>query len=747
MNDSTDRGENHDITIKMQDSIDSMSKNATSSPKVVPLSNNSSLLNSIEKHSKGSPSKARFSRSPRRFQKLKPDNESSVDSFELNADVLQQHQQQTSKQEYDELERRFADTLLKYEHIKVDNQRLIDELHSNQEEIDSLKSHIKLVEQTVVDMESEKHGIQEAFKKNESMYRKVVETLQNKVEDLSSQLSISIAPSVAELRDRDNNLVHKYEKLLRDYKVLQHQYEVEKSSKLVLMDQIEFLAHKNEELVNQLESPITDDLESEDKSIDQFINHATHTMNEIANEEEEDEEEGGDVCEEFYSEKDGTSDSIKVTSHFQFPPSPDPQSKERKRQSLPTNFASQSIPQPNEFVLSPFKLTPGVSSSTTEDKDAMFDNPDNSIVKRYSKTKPTHTRYNSHDILPIKVEFEPDSVRYTSMPEKVHRQDSGFDVIEESFVEDYAKLNHRDGTFFALNGTGSEDTGFDTSKRMSYDDFDSSSKRSSYINADNKTRQEVTKLKFELQSLKLHNEKLLSYIGFELQKQKKNIKKLAKKQSSNSMRALNKQMEYSDAKLIEESKNMLINKKRVLRSVSINAVFNKNEKFATNPVGINHAGVNNGELNAAPEVYSYDEESNDQQSESNFVNDKIVKKFASQIFRPNDLYSLSEDEADSDFENDTWELGADGEDDTNLNEEYYATSSSSSSSDEELNMLHKIRSYVMGPTKDSKSKSKRRSKDDLVDDNLKFKFLTIALGIAIIGLKLTPKSQQMAIGQ
>lgn len=53
----------------------------------------------------------------------------------------------------------------------------------------------------------------------------------------------------------------------------------------------------------------------------------------------------------------------------------------------------------------------------------------------------------------------------------------------------------------------------------------------------------------------------------------------------------------------------------------------------------------------------------------------------------------------------------------------------------------------MGTPKDTKSKSKKKRKDDLVDDNLKFKFLTIALGIAIIGLKLTPKSQQMAIGQ
>ena len=741
MNNNRDTKENNDITVIMQNSIDSLNNNsAVSSPKNIPLSNNHSLLNSIEKRGKGLPSKSRFGKSSNKLQQIQRENQ-SVDSLDLNTEMKQQqqHQQETSKEEYDELERRFADAVLKYEHLKSENQRLRCELQLNKDEVASLKSHLNQVEQTIVDVESEKQVIQEASMKNEAMYKKVIETLQNKVEDLSLQLSTTISPSQQHIehRDRDNELVPKYEKLLRDYKVLQHQFEVEKSSKLVLMDQIEFLAHKNEELVNQLESPMTDDLESDAKSIDDFVKHTTHgNINEAFGQAQM------NIADHSYLGEE-SSDSIKVTSHFQFPPSPDPQSKEQKRQSLPTNLKSQSIPESAEFVLSPFKLTPGPLSSP-EGKDGAFDNPDNSIVKRYSRTKPTHIRYNSHDILPIKVEFEPDSVRYTSMPEKVHRQDLEFDVIEESFVEDYAKLNHRDGTFFALNGMGSEDTGFDTSKRVSYDEFDLSSKRSSYFNADNKTKQEITKLKFELQSLKLHNEKLLSYIGFELQKQKKNIKKLAKKQSANSVKALNKQMEYSDAKLIEESKNMLINKKRVLRSVSINAVFNKNEKFAANPVGINHAGASNNGFDTAPELlYPYDNDSNeDQILESNFVNDKIVKKFASQIFRPNNLYSLSEDEADSDFENDNWELVADGEDETTR--EYYATSSSSSSSsEEELNMLHKIKSFVMGAPKDTSSKKKR--KDDLIDDNLKFKFLTIALGIAIIGLKLTPKSQQ--IGQ
>lgn len=280
MNNNRDTKENNDITVIMQNSIDSLNNNsAVSSPKNIPLSNNHSLLNSIEKRGKGLPSKSRFGKSSNKLQQIQRENQ-SVDSLDLNTEMKQQQQQQqeTSKEEYDELERRFADAVLKYEHLKSENQRLRCELQLNKDEVASLKSHLNQVEQTIVDVESEKQVIQEASMKNEAMYKKVIETLQNKVEDLSLQLSTTISPSQQHIehRDRDNELVPKYEKLLRDYKVLQHQFEVEKSSKLVLMDQIEFLAHKNEGLVNQLESPMTDDLESDAKSIDDFVKHTTH---------------------------------------------------------------------------------------------------------------------------------------------------------------------------------------------------------------------------------------------------------------------------------------------------------------------------------------------------------------------------------------------------------------------------------------------------------------------------------------
>ncbi|KAI5964069.1 uncharacterized protein KGF55_002011 [Candida pseudojiufengensis] len=463
--------------------------------------------------------------------------------------------------DYDEIERRFADILLKYDQLKLEKQQIEEELELKQGEINILQLENRTCKDDIQMLEMKLQEIEDISIKNESMYKQVVEGLRKKIQILNSN---NVVP--------DQELVTKYEKLLKDYKILENEFDVEKESKSVLMDQIEYLTHKNEEL-----TPTTDE-----EIMDEFIN-TEHTTS-----------------------LDEDSGSVKMTSHFQFPsppkqhfpPSPDPAIKNLKRQSLPIDLKK-------EFVLSPFKLAP-----TTEEETSI-------------RPKPTHQRYNSHDIIPIKVEFENDSEkRFSSAP-----------VIEEDEVNQY-----RNEALFALNG-------YDESSEI-----ESSSKRSSYYG--NQTRQEITKLQFELQSLKLHNEKLLSYIGFELQKQKKNLKKLAKRQSMT--------FEYSDAKLIEESKNLLINEKRVLRSVSINSV--------------------------PPE------------DSQNFVNDKIVKKFASQVFQQPIEEESSEEESE----------------------------------EEETGVLNHIKSYVLG--------KKHKPKDELVDDNLKFKFLTIALGIMIIGFKLTPKN-------
>ena len=89
-----------------------------------------------------------------------------------------------------------------------------------------------------------------------------------------------------------------------------------------------------------------------------------------------------------------------------------------------------------DFVLSPFKLTPSQPSYPNDDLSVFpeTNNGKTSVIKRYSATKPTHSRYNSHDLVPIKVEFEKleSGVRSTSVPEKSLKELLTCETIDEN---------------------------------------------------------------------------------------------------------------------------------------------------------------------------------------------------------------------------------------------------------------------------------------------------------------------------
>ncbi|CAI5759999.1 unnamed protein product [Candida verbasci] len=542
-----------------------------------------------------------------------------------------------NQEEFKSLERNFADIVLINKSLKNEIVRLEHELSLKISQIEMNRDKLQFYEQTIKGIEEENLQREELLKKEIISYKSLVKSLENEIISLNS-----IKPEPTE---HYHELYVKYEKLLRDYKILTNQFELEKNQKLIYLDQLEFLSSKNEELIKEKESNTSGESSAADFITE--ITHATnHTMNELT-----DEEDSFDLLDQ--------SSPIKQTPNFQFPPSPDPESRD-KRQSLPTQLKRMSLVD-NEFVLSPFKLTP------TQEQEDKFNNS-NSTIKRYSSSKPTHSRYNSHDIIPIKVEFEKENGKRSV-----------------SNKEDY-----RNETLFALNGY-EEDP--DYSRNFSIETTGNSNRSSGIY--DKSTRQEITKLKFELQSLKLHNEKLLSYIGFELQKQKKNIKRLTKKQSEIS---LGSKVEYSDAKLIANSKDMLINKKRVLRSVSINTILDKKN---INSIGLRHD--------------NYDGDDEEISSD-----DKMIKKYASQVFRKHNF------DNDSDFED--W-----AEEEIEDIEEEEEIESSSSSSEEELGVFNHLKHIVMG-----KKEKKRKLSDELVDDGLKFKFLTIALGIIIISFRLTP---------
>jgi hypothetical protein len=719
------------------------------------------------------------------------------------------------QKDYTKLERQHTDLLLKnkdqnreYTQLELELSTKDDQIQEQKEKLLNLEIFIKAIKE-----ESLKHT--ELLNDEVSAYKELVEDLQMKVIKLTSEINIfKRRESEAQLENQnlhENDDLHeilkiseKFNRLLKDFKVLQSNFELEKNSKLVLIDQIEFLTKENELLSTrnsgknseQDEENIEGDfLDSSDSnlSVIQNFTNTIHTMNELTDDDDDsilrlaistnndpansdDDDYNSNILSYLADElQDNHSSPIKqvpdldgsldIPNNFQFPankrnsilptnfnvhpdlhpfpPSPDPEIRENKRQSLPSQFKASPRFETDEFVLSPFKLA---------NQSSFFDGDNVSTVNRYCNLKPNHSRYNSHDIVPIKVEFEAldTSIRSISVPEREHQK---FDVINETPEPNERVANSktrnavRNSAFFALNG-------YDNSASSNRNSVctTTSSKRSSliYDPPTEMSKQEIMKLKFELQSLKLHNEKLLSYIGFELQKQKKNIKKLSNKQSARTLKALtnvSKQIEYSDAKLIEKSKDMLIHKKRVLRSVSINPIVSKNYR---NPIVKKRGSVSilTKGLGQEHEVFSafnyddsmYDAVIEDDEDDYGFMNHS--DKFSTRVFSHGLNVYLNGDECG--------EIDGDEEESIKrhrsqifdsrmkVDDEEQEQTTSEDTSSEDAGVLGQMRNLFAGRS-NTVPKKKRTKKElqQLVDDGLKLKFLSITLGIMIIGLKLS----------
>lgn len=719
------------------------------------------------------------------------------------------------QKDYTKLERQHTDLLLKNKHQNREYTQLELELSTKDDQIQEQKEKLLNLEIFIKAIKEESLKHTELLNDEVSAYKELVEDLQMKVIKLTSEINIfKRRESEAQLENQnlhENDDLHeilkiseKFNRLLKDFKVLQSNFELEKNSKLVLIDQIEFLTKENELLSTrnsgknseQDEENIEDDfLDSSDSNISviQNFTNTIHTMNELTDDDDDsilrlaistnndpansdDDDYNSNMLSYLADElQDNHSSPIKqvpdldgsldIPNNFQFPankrnsilptnfnvhpdlhpfpPSPDPEIRENKRQSLPSQFKASPRFETDEFVLSPFKLA---------NHSSFFDGDNVSTVNRYCNLKPNHSRYNSHDIVPIKVEFEAvdTSIRSISVPEREHQK---FDVINETPEPNERVANSktrnavRNSAFFALNG-------YDNSASSNRNSVctTTSSKRSSliYDPPTEMSKQEIMKLKFELQSLKLHNEKLLSYIGFELQKQKKNIKKLSNKQSARTLKALtnvSKQIEYSDAKLIEKSKDMLIHKKRVLRSVSINPIVSKNYR---NPIVKKRGSVSilTKGLGQEHEVFSafnyddsmYDAVIEDDEDDYGFMNHS--DKFSTRVFSHGLNVYLNGDECG--------EIDGDEEESIKrhrsqifdsrmkVDDEEQEQTTSEDTSSEDAGVLGQMRNLFAGRS-NTVPKKKRTKKElqQLVDDGLKLKFLSITLGIMIIGLKLS----------
>lgn len=507
----------------------------------------------------------------------------------------------------------------KYAELQVQFSQLETELETKRAEADLFATHNQQLSEEI------------------EYYKKLIELLQAKI----SQLTVTT--------DGPEDLHKLYQKLLKEYKVLQTNFELEKNAKLVLIDQIEFLAKENELL--QVQKP------------------AEETTNELPNDDENLADDDLLETELDYFCQDSLLD---YTANYEFPsalkgpPSPDVNTK-HKRALLPASHKLQT--ESEDFVLLPLKLAGpahkrfsclGESSKQT------------SRPRRLWRRLAGHQRYSSHDLLPIQVEFEP-----------------------------AASTNPRDSAFDTLNGdhivTPATPAPSEVSlKRLSLEDLV-------------RTREEVTRLKFELQLLRLQNEKLLSYIGYEMQRLQQHKHRETEEAPH----------EYLDRKLIERLREVLIKKKRVLRLVSINPL----QKLA--PLGPNLPSYDDAYgfmayksdlskrvfSNGLQAYYRLDEVDGDDDAPS-------VKKHRLMVFtgmvRDSDLL------LDLDYDEDD-EAATDEEDD--ILDLIPAPPTSG--------VFSSFKYLMLG------APNHRRKSDELVDDGLKYKFLTIAMAITVIGLQLS----------
>lgn len=652
-----------------------------------------------------------------------------------------------SPKKEDGLQKQYADLLVKVNTLSHDYSQLEEELSKKSGIIRELTVKIANSDKIVRSLEEERHKSADLYDKEFAYYEDSIADLRRKNQRLINELDFVRAHSQT-LSDENEE---KYSKLLKSCKALQSNLELEQNSKAMLIDQIEhltkerdFLLHnpssENNSIIHHeyLGGAVSNDTDSEGSV------HGTHLLSCLVDDLD------GQQLDTSSPLKDSFNNSLEMANNFQFPPpsishqyqplrpaadgysppSPDPALKNSKRQSLPVQLKME-----DDFVLSPLKLT-------THNNTSFFDvdtslPTSHSTKKRYSSSKPAHSRYNSYDFVPVKVEFQQRD-QPALAPDKEY-------LRKLASVEETA--GDRDTAFWKLHGY--------TDAILKRDSMvTSSSKRSSLLTdfnvlGNDVTKQEIMKLKFELQSLKLHNEKLLSYIGFELQKQKRNIKKLSSKQNL-------RPIEYSDAKLIEKLKNMLIHKKRVLRSVSINPILStkydgsrKNSLF--------HSGMGIGLLPSGEDDEDFVFQSHfistcriDDCDDYGFLNhqskynlrvfsaknkeylteepQRIAKKFKSQTFRP------SEDELNS-FNWDSLDEDEEGE---------WGDSDSTNSGTEvdyaKLNTFNQMRYLILG-----KDTFRKQKKDEaLVDENLKYKFLTIVVGIAIIGIRFAHPQQHIS---
>lgn len=732
------------------------------------------------------------------------------------------------------LQRQYAQLSSKLASVTASYHHLEDELARKCTLVDDLNKQMLASEQAVKLLKDERRKAEELLQKELAFYKDTIDELQRRNIRMSKKLEHDSSLSQTQSSETEE----KYAKLYKSYKALQSNLELEQTLKALLIDQIEYLTKERDFLLQNTKAKLAPPDEDDQPYLDRSDILRTYETDLNENLDDSDLSEisgnfpspqdaaapnshaGYDTCSSSDSESAvhgsqllssfddmsaphvlDTSSPVKDSLHglmsanraFQFPlPSQKPLSTNAprlppttsiKRQSLPARLRANASFVEEDFVPSPLKLTTHANSSYFEEHSGTTDQGGKATIspstkRRYSNSKPNHSRYNSHDIVPIKVEFEKlNTLRSTSAPDKEFLQHLA------SVEEAGPGRDDCDMAFMKLNGYIGA-----APKRDSI--ITSSSKRSSLMTDINiltgdVTKQEITKLKFELQSLKLHNEKLLSYIGFELQKQKKNIKKLSSKQNLRvKNKSLQSQIEYSDAKLIEKSRNVLIHKKRVLRSVSINPILNqcvtsRDSLRLPTTIGIgipvplidedhedefefkSHfmSSLDRAESDSLGGLVSLRSRGSraydvNRESRSGWKDDRTIKKFKSQTFgfdKENRRLYMDISSSEESLENEYDIEGSIGrhqdeslfEDHDPERDEWESLSESASSEIDynQLDRFNQMKYLLLGKERLKKSKKL----EAIADENLKYKFLTLVIGIAIVGIRFTTHSHTHAV--
>lgn len=711
---------------------------------------------------------------------------------------------------YNKKEKQYLDVMAKYNTMMAELAEIEQKLHYKEQEAYQNLEMLQKQEAASKKFEMENQKQKDLYEQDRQYYKNLIKDLQMKVASLTNEFQNK---AQSDTHDKWNDsLLEKYEALAKKYRILQSNYELENNSKSILIQQIEALTKNNElksteQRENIFSHPDNVSDGDYDAYADEYLQSSQEldisfpnsdyaryntsgdnnpSLNFLSDELDDnigssspvkdisnpsvDMNQDSNLLRENYGDDNDSSREAQTIEHRNsagsaLTLSPQHDINHWKRLSLPTKLRHVNCNE--QFILSPLKLTEH-NAYTSSDELVTKSN------KRKSNSKPYQHSYSSYDIVPIKVEFEPpkETLEYSDpskgaasnneFPKDVSMtprdsQRSKSDTVELSEQDPYGKSNFnvRDFTYSKLNGFGnggsnrSSSTTGHSSKRGSTigDSFIDSN-----LMMDNTTRQELTKLKFELRSLKLHNEKLLSFIGFELQKQKKNIKKLSYKRSQGSMRGSRK-IEYSDAKLIEKSKDVLIRKKRVLRSVSVNPILSKKAEpnfvgiitdgllpvqdssvdhlYPLNSDYINSIDQNEDEIGLIPNARHYDQYESlsplDHDCGNKTANvlpgSKSIKKFQSQVFH-NSRHDAFESsfEWDDDDEDDEWQ-------DISNEDRWHNSNPFPGGVFGHMRKLLST-SFYTGSKADHES-----CKKDTQSEGLKYKFLSVAIGILIIGLR------------